>query len=196
MDNRFNKPLAFGITVIAHLSLALWMLWAAKHPAIIPPEQLITVEMIPPPMAAPSAPKEKPVKKAEKKPAVKAAEVAEATEKPSPPQAIAQATATHAIAPEEAITTPVFDAAYLHNPAPAYPPAARKRHVEGTVLLEVSVSPQGTAESVTLHTSSNSPLLDEAARKAVAAWQFIPAKRNGTAISATVIVPVIFTLGD
>ncbi len=106
----------------------------------------------------------------------------------SGPQAI------DATAKVAARSEPVFNAAYLQNPAPAYPPGARRKNVQGKVLLEVSVSPQGTAREVVVSNSSGSNLLDEAALVAVRQWKFIPAKRGGEIVEAKVIVPIDFKL--
>lgn len=89
-------------------------------------------------------------------------------------------------------TAPLFDAAYLHNSAPDYPPMALERHWEGTVLLNVHVLANGTAREVTVITSSGHESLDTAALEAVADWRFVPAHRAGQAIDAWVHVPVVF----
>ena len=94
----------------------------------------------------------------------------------------------------EPVTQARFDADYLRNPAPAYPPLSRRMGEEGKVILRVSVSPQGTAESVEIKTSSGSTRLDEAAQKTVRTWKFIAAKRGDTAIQSWVLVPIVFKL--
>ncbi len=80
------------------------------------------------------------------------------------------------------------------NPMPPYPPSARRRGVEGTVLLRVAVSAEGRALSVEIYRSSGSDSLDEAARDTIARWHFRPATRAGEAVAATTFVPVQFTL--
>ncbi|WP_305074231.1 energy transducer TonB [Propionivibrio sp.] len=87
-----------------------------------------------------------------------------------------------------------FDAGYLNNPAPPYPPASRRLGEEGKVILRVRVSPEGNADEVELKTSSGSPRLDESARRTVRRWRFIPARRGGTAVESWVFVPVLFKL--
>lgn len=94
----------------------------------------------------------------------------------------------------EPVSQARFDADYLKNPAPAYPPLSRRMGEEGKVILRVSVNPQGTADSVEIRTSSGSPRLDEAAQKTVRNWKFIPAKRGETAMQSWVLVPIIFKL--
>ena len=93
----------------------------------------------------------------------------------------------------EFITTPPrLDPAYLHNPAPLYPPLSKRNRETGTVLLLVNVSPEGNATSVTLHQSSGYDRLDQAAIQAVNRWRFVPGMRGQSAVSATVIVPISF----
>lgn len=99
-----------------------------------------------------------------------------------------------AVAEKSAETDPVFDAAYLNNPAPIYPAGAKRRGIQGKVLLDVLVKIDGSAASVTIARSSGSSQLDEAALDAVRDWKFIPAKRSGKIVQANVIVPVEFKI--
>ncbi len=85
---------------------------------------------------------------------------------------------------------------YLLNTAPKYPEAARRRGIEGVVLLEVLVLANGTAGSVRVAQDSGSSLLDEAALEAVCVWRFKPATRAGVPVDSTVVVPVRFRLQD
>ena len=87
-----------------------------------------------------------------------------------------------------------FDADYLHNPAPPYPPQSRRMSEEGRVILRVEVSAEGRAENVEIKTSSGSARLDESALRTVRSWRFIPAKRGETAVDSWVLVPIIFKL--
>ncbi len=94
----------------------------------------------------------------------------------------------------ETLTQARFDADYLRNPAPPYPPLSRRMGEEGKVVLRVLVNPHGNADSVEIKTSSGSPRLDESARKTVHHWKFIPAKRGEAAVQSWVLVPIIFKL--
>ena len=87
-----------------------------------------------------------------------------------------------------------FDADYLRNPAPPYPAISKRMREEGKVILRVSVTPAGTAESVEIKSSSGSARLDESALRTVRQWKFIPARRGDTAVQSWVLVPVIFKL--
>lgn len=85
--------------------------------------------------------------------------------------------------------------AYASASPPAYPLAALRAGVQGTVLLDVLVDAQGKPMQVKVQRSSGSRDLDGAARLHVlAAWRFHPAVRDGHAIAAWVLVPVKFDL--
>ncbi len=96
--------------------------------------------------------------------------------------------------PAPALVQPRFDADYLKNPAPAYPPLSRRMGEEGKVILRVLVNIQGSADSIEVRTSSGSQRLDDAAVNTVKHWKFIPAKRGDTAVQSAVLVPIIFKL--
>lgn len=123
--------------------------------------------------------------------AVSAAPVAVAA---PPPTQVATAGDTLPPAAPPVTTAPRFDAAYLHNPAPAFPPLSRRLGEEGKVLLRVKVNAAGQPVAVDLEKGSDFERLDEAARHAVARWRFVPAKRGDEAVDGTVIVPIVFRL--
>jgi periplasmic protein TonB len=113
----------------------------------------------------------------------------------SQPIAASAATSTRKPATDSSTyQAPSFNAAYLDNPAPNYPSVSRRLGEQGKVLLRVQVAADGTADSVTLQTSSGSSRLDQAALAAVKKWRFVPAKRGGQAVSASVVVPVSFSI--
>lgn len=91
-------------------------------------------------------------------------------------------------------TPPVFNAAYLRNPPPRYPLAARRNGEEGQVMLKVLVNPDGTPVRVELDQSSGSSLLDGAALEAVHGWRFVPARRGAQNVEGWVRVPLVFRL--
>lgn len=93
-----------------------------------------------------------------------------------------------------AVTPPGINAAYLRNPAPRYPVAARRAGEQGTVTLRVQVSPDGLASRVAVEKSSGSPHLDAAALEAVKAWRFTPARRGADAVESWMLVPIVFRL--
>ena len=92
------------------------------------------------------------------------------------------------------VSAPRFNADYLINPAPAYPPLSRRMNEEGRVLLRVMVDADGNPSALEIHTSSGYPRLDQAALDAVRRWKFGPARRGDEAIAGTVNVPIDFRL--
>lgn len=89
---------------------------------------------------------------------------------------------------------PVYDADYLDNPPPAYPPLARRMQLEGRVVLRVRVGMDGDAQEVLLDTGSGHAILDRAALAAVRRWRFVPARRGSEPVEAWVRVPLVFRL--
>ena len=86
-------------------------------------------------------------------------------------------------------------AAYGANPLPPYPLVARRLGMEGVVLLEVVVAPDGHAADVRVARSSGYPALDESALTTVRErWRFIPAHRDGVPVESRVTVPIRFRL--
>ncbi len=88
----------------------------------------------------------------------------------------------------------VFDAAYLQNPTPTYPPLSRRLKEQGLVLLHVHVSASGQAEKVSIKKSSGFPRLDEAALNTVKNWRFVAAKKGQQLVASEVQVPINFIL--
>jgi periplasmic protein TonB len=114
------------------------------------------------------------------------------------PTRVAQAPVAPAPAPaassEPEPTAPRFDAAYLNNPPPAYPPLSRRLGEEGRVMLRVFVDPTGAPVQVELRASSGHRRLDAAAEAAVRRWRFVPARRGEQPVGGWVLVPIAFNL--
>jgi periplasmic protein TonB len=96
--------------------------------------------------------------------------------------------------PPAPVIPPRFNADYLNNPPPAYPPIARRMGEEGKVILRVHVNERGLPDDVQIRTSSGSQRLDTAALETVKQWKFVPARRGDTPIDAWVLVPITFSL--
>jgi len=94
----------------------------------------------------------------------------------------------------ETVTSPQFGVAYLNNPKPEYPAFARRMGMEGTVMLKVLVSRQGTALKIEIAHSSGYEFLDKAAAEAVRNWRFVPARQGNSPMEEWVQVPVAFRL--
>jgi protein TonB len=99
-------------------------------------------------------------------------------------------------APAAVVTGPRHDAAYLTNPPPRYPAAARRQNMQGKVLIYAVVSPAGNCARAEVRKTSGHPILDEAALQAVRSWRFVPASRDGQPVAAGVEIPIVFRLED
>jgi serine/threonine-protein kinase len=91
------------------------------------------------------------------------------------------------------VTDVVKAAARVRTVNPEYPQAALAAQLEGDVLLEAVVTPEGKVANVSIVRSVH-PLLDEAARTAVRRYEYTPASRNGVPEAATVRMTVSFRL--
>jgi TonB family protein len=76
---------------------------------------------------------------------------------------------------------------------PDYPPSARAAQLEGDVLLQAVVGPDGKVREVTVLRSVH-PLIDAAARRAVQQYEYTPGQRNGAPEAATIRLTVSFRL--
>lgn len=203
---------------------APWLLFALLAHAVLiagfallrttPPQapDIFSVSLLPmaPPAPEPPAPAprpqpvaKKPQPKPEPKPLPKPAPVdsktaiseTQAAPTPAPAEAPSTSKASGADTPAPPAVAPVqYNAAYLNNPRPAYPSMSRRLGEEGKVMLEVQVQADGLPSKVSISKSSGYPRLDEAALDAVRRWKFVPAKRAGVPIAATVIIPMPFIL--
>jgi len=99
-------------------------------------------------------------------------------------------------APGAAASGPIYAAAGLDNAPPKYPFAARRRGLEGVVVVRARVRADGRSGRLTIAHSSGFAILDRAALAAVARWRFVPARRAGAAVAAEVEIPIRFALDD
>jgi protein TonB len=79
---------------------------------------------------------------------------------------------------------------------PKYPMNARRKGEQGRVILDVLVSNNGKAASVTLVSSSGFKDLDTAAKDAVIQAKFKPGERNGKAVEASTRITILFQLNQ
>lgn len=90
------------------------------------------------------------------------------------------------------ISSSVATGLLLNRTAPAYPQIARAARVEGTVVLQAMISPQGSIEN--LRVTSGPTLLRQAAIESVSGWRYQPWKLNGEPVEVETTISVIFTL--
>ena len=81
----------------------------------------------------------------------------------------------------------------VRDAAPAYPPLARAAHVEGIVIIEATISPNGRVQDARILRSAN-PLLNAAALDAVRQWEYTPTLLNSIPVSIVMTVTVDFRL--
>ena len=76
--------------------------------------------------------------------------------------------------------------------APVYPPVAQSARVQGVVILEAIIGPDGRVTDVKVLRSV--PLLDDAAITAVRQWEYTPTLLNGVPVPVIMTVTVNFAL--
>jgi len=91
------------------------------------------------------------------------------------------------------VTQPGIDST-VHNVPPVYPAEAVRAAEEGTVMLLVTVAPDGSAEKIDVSSSSGYERLDRAAREAVSHWHFTPGQQDGIAVESLYPVKINFAL--
>src|SRR6187397_513444 len=69
---------------------------------------------------------------------------------------------------------------------PVYPPLAQQAKIQGTVVIEATIGPDGRVTDVRVLRPS--PILDTAAIEAVRRWRYTPTLLNGVAVP--VLMPV------
>jgi protein TonB len=79
---------------------------------------------------------------------------------------------------------------------PVYPYGARQRSESGRVVLELRISAEGRVETVHFAASSGYEALDHAAREAVRAARFEPARRGAEPVASRVRMTIIFQLKE
>ncbi len=80
----------------------------------------------------------------------------------------------------------------LRHVSPIYPDVAARARIEGTVLLECEVSPQGRVTDVRV--LRGIPLLDQAALDAVRQWAYSPTLLDGVPVRVIMTVTVRFKI--
>jgi len=217
-----NALIAMGV-VLLHVA-ALWALQTGLLrraveiivPAVLMTEYVsppapVTKAEPPPPAPAPKpqrtvqtkapaprpAPEPQPI--ADTTPSPNAITVSPAKAEPAPPAPItATGPATPVAAPPAPaapkIELPSSNAAYLQNPAPAYPAISKRMGEQGKVVLRVYIDAEGLPQKIEINRSSGFDRLDRQAQDTVLRWKFVPGKRNGVPEAMWYLVPINFVL--
>ncbi len=167
---------------------------APPPPAPAPKPQRPTQVKAPAPRPAPE-----PLPIADTTPSPNAITVSPAKADPEPPAPITAAgPATPTAAPPAPaapkIELPSSNAAYLQNPAPAYPAISKRMGEQGKVVLRVFISTDGLPQKIEINQSSGFDRLDRQAQDTVLRWKFVPGKRNGVPEAMWYLVPINFVL--
>lgn len=216
------SPLALGLVLLAHgavvAMISIWRSERVEMPVLTPPLMVEVLKSAPPvekpaditpPKPKPVARREQPTrvpvvpvlatKPIDQQPAVNEVKpvppqpLPPTQTPPAPPQSQAPVAAQAAAATP---TAPRFDADYLDNPKPVYPPISRREREQGKVLLRVHVDAGGAADQVEMQAGSGFERLDKAAIAAVSRWRFVPARQGSEPVAAWVMVPIVFSLKD
>jgi TonB family protein len=81
----------------------------------------------------------------------------------------------------------------LDHPAPMYPPEAKENHIQGKVVLALTIDKTGATRDIRMLTSPNQALTDSAVA-AVSRWRYRPYQLNGSPLEVQSTVEVNFTL--
>ncbi len=81
----------------------------------------------------------------------------------------------------------------ISKPSPNYPAIAVAAHIQGTVVLQATISKTGTIEN--LRVLSGPQMLRQAALNAVQQWRYRPYLLNGDPVEVETTVNVNFVLG-
>ena len=92
------------------------------------------------------------------------------------------------------VSTGVMSGNLIYKVSPMYPPIARQAGVEGTVVLQATISQSGTIEN--LRVISGPPMLQQAALAAVRTWLYRPYLLSGQPVEVETTVNVVFKLGS
>ena len=92
------------------------------------------------------------------------------------------------------LSTPVDQPPMLKDPVahPYYPKEVIPDKRPGMVLLKIDIDAKGRVTAVEV-IESTALIFESQARQAARQWSFVPARRDGVAVPATIVVPVEFS---
>ncbi|AXI01534.1 energy transducer TonB [Aquirhabdus parva] len=172
-----------------------------EQPKPVPPKPVVKPKEVPIVKALPK-PKPLPILVAPKtaKSPVSVPPVEKAIEKPmdNPPPVVAAPPVPAAPPQKEEPAPPkmVEGVAYLKQPEPIYPDAARASGDTGKTIVRALINVNGLVDDVSVKKTSGSALLDRAAMQAVKKARFKPYRENGVAQAVYTLIPIEFNLGQ
>ena len=90
------------------------------------------------------------------------------------------------------ISSGVMEGLLIQKTIPLYPPIARAAHVQGTVVLQATISRVGSIEN--LRVSAGPQMLQQAAMDAVRNWRYRPYLLDSAPVEVETTVNVVFSL--
>jgi protein TonB len=96
--------------------------------------------------------------------------------------------------PKMKLSSGVMAGYLLDKVAPQYPAIPKAARIQGTVVLQATISKAGTIEN--LRVISGPPMLQQAAIDAVRSWRYRPYLLNGEPVEVETTVNIVFQLGD
>jgi protein TonB len=151
----------------------------SRRPVAVPAPDRPTPEIAPPPASAPSP-----------------AEVPPIAGSSTAPDDLGSALATAPVMPQLAapIAQGMAGGILLHKVQPVYPAEARQAHLEGTVVLDLTITQRGQVEEIKL--VSGPALLARAAIEAVGQWRYVPYVLDGRPIRKPARISITFKLAQ
>jgi protein TonB len=92
------------------------------------------------------------------------------------------------------VSSGVADGNLLEKTMPQYPAIARAARIQGTVVLQATISKTGLIQN--LKVVSGPPMLQQAAVDAVRSWRYKPYLLNGDPVDVETTISVVFNLGE
>lgn len=77
---------------------------------------------------------------------------------------------------------------------PAYPPAAKRRNIEGWIKIRFMVDEQGKVDHISILAAKPEGVFEQAVQRSVSHWRFKPGKINGTVVKTMVEQTISFKL--
>jgi protein TonB len=91
------------------------------------------------------------------------------------------------------ISSGVMAGNLLEKVTPQYPAIAKAARIQGTVVLQATISKNGSIQN--LRVISGPPMLQQSAMDAVRSWRYRPYLLNGDPVEVETTVNVVFNLG-
>lgn len=90
------------------------------------------------------------------------------------------------------VSSHVMQGQRISGPMPVYPPEAKKKRIQGTVLLDATIGKDGHVEA--LHVVSGPPMLQASSIEAVKQWVYRPFLLNGEPVEVETTIHVVYSL--